>query len=79
MKGYSFDLEDIRNEIKNICDNEYNLSNSCDSYIVEGQSSSIVRQNILNKLSNPDMAKNKYLDMVAYILDTENGTIISLT
>lgn len=78
MKGYSFDLEDIREEVKQICDCEYGGSDSTDSYVVEGETASSVRQNILSKLENRDMAKMKYLDMVAYVLDVDDKTIINL-
>lgn len=78
MKGISFDLEDIRDEVQQICEDEYTGCRERDSYIVEGTTASSVRQNILSKLENRDMAKLKYLDMVAYVLDVDGKTIINL-
>ena len=78
MKARGFDIEDIQKEVVSICDDEFGPSDGSGSYIVENTSSESVRQIILQKMKNQDMAKMKYLDMVAYVLDVGNQTIINI-
>lgn len=71
------DLSVIIKTIKEICENLYGTPEAMNSILVRGKTSHEVRQEILNKITDADMKKMKYLDMAAYILDTSIGTLIS--
>ena len=71
-------LEEFYDEITSICDKLFGPSVDGTHYYIEDVSAPLIKNQIINEISNPDLQKLKYLDMCAYILQNGNNVIISL-
>ena len=74
-------IEEIQNMIIDICRKEY-LPTSADEFsyfIIKNDTAENVKTNILNHLEDPNLRKNKYLDMAAYVMQIDKDVFISIT
>ena len=76
-----YTIEEIQNMIIDICRKEY-LPTSADEFsyfIIKNDTAENVKANILNHLEDPNLRKNKYLDMAAYVMQVDKDVFISIT
>ena len=76
-----YTIEEIQNMIIDICRKEY-LPTSADEFsyfIIKNDTAENVKANILNHLEDPNLRKNKYLDMAAYVMQIDKDVFISIT
>ena len=71
-------MDQLQDEIIAICDSEYEKSNDENQYIATNDSVYNVKCNILSKLTNEEMRKTKYLDVVAYVLQFGKDVYITI-
>lgn len=77
-KNFFDEMDQLQDEIIAICDNDYEKSKDENQYIAKDDSAYNVKCNILSKLSNEEMKKTKYLDVVAYVLQFGKDVYITI-
>lgn len=80
MVKSGFDLDEMKDEIKNVCHNLYDSESDKvkRQYLIPDQDEITVRMSILDKIDKPEMKKSIALDMAAYIVSINGKTLVDI-